>query len=223
MSHDSHCYYHASISNFLSEDNDSLLGKLTRNHPFALEESQRNSWIYEIKIIKNELYKLKDGYIIFEYIIPRMGKRIDVVFIYQGIIFPIEFKIGESHFPRHAINQIADYALDLQDFHKMSHNALIVPILLSSNAETYKYSNTYLKKNIIHVQRSNSSSLNLIIQLIISENFKHIHINPEEWIYSEYRPTPTIIEAAKELYKNHSVENISRNDATAYIAHYTGY
>lgn len=217
MPHDSHCYYHASISNFLSEDNDSILGKLTRNHPFSLGESQRNSWIYEIKIIKNELYKLKDGYIIFEYTIPRMGKRVDAVFIYHGIIFPIEFKIGKSDFPRHAINQIIDYALDLQDFHKMSHNALIVPILLSSNARTQNnYCESYIKNNIINVQKSDSSSLYRIIQFILSKNLKHTDINPEEWIYSEYKPTPTIIEAAKELYRNHSVENISRNDATAY-------
>ena len=37
-------------------------------------------------------------------------------------------------------------------------------------------------------------------------------VNPA-WIISPYAPTPTIIEAAKTLYENHSVENITRHEA----------
>ena len=37
-------------------------------------------------------------------------------------------------------------------------------------------------------------------------------VNPN-WIISPYAPTPTIIEAAKALYENHSVENITRHEA----------
>ena len=37
-------------------------------------------------------------------------------------------------------------------------------------------------------------------------------VNPN-WIISPYAPTPTIIEAAKTLYENHSVENITRHEA----------
>ena len=33
------------------------------------------------------------------------------------------------------------------------------------------------------------------------------------WIISPYEPTPTIIEAARALYENHSVEDIIRHDA----------
>lgn len=32
------------------------------------------------------------------------------------------------------------------------------------------------------------------------------------WIISPYAPTPTIIEAARTLYENHSVENITRHE-----------
>ena len=34
-----------------------------------------------------------------------------------------------------------------------------------------------------------------------------------DWIISPYSPTPTIIEAAKRLYENHSVEDITRHEA----------
>ena len=36
------------------------------------------------------------GHIIFEYDIPRLGKRIDVVLILRGIIFCLEFKVGQK-------------------------------------------------------------------------------------------------------------------------------
>lgn len=36
----------------------------------------------------------KDGQIIFEYDIPRLGKRLDVVLLYKGIVFCVEFKVG---------------------------------------------------------------------------------------------------------------------------------
>ena len=38
----------------------------------------------------------KDGNIIFEYDIPRLGKRIDVVLLLEGIVFCLEFKVGQS-------------------------------------------------------------------------------------------------------------------------------
>ena len=34
-----------------------------------------------------------------------------------------------------------------------------------------------------------------------------------DWVISPYSPTPTIIEAAKRLYENHSVEDITRHEA----------
>lgn len=35
----------------------------------------------------------------------------------------------------------------------------------------------------------------------------------DSWIISPYSPTPTIIEAARTLYENHSVEDITRHEA----------
>ena len=38
-------------------------------------------------------------------------------------------------------------------------------------------------------------------------------IDANEWLDSTYKPTPTIIEAAQALYRNHNVADITRNDA----------
>ncbi len=66
----SRSYYSCDIIKFLEEDTNLILGKLTKNHPFALEEQQRNAWLKEIDILKNELKNLTSAYILFEYSIP---------------------------------------------------------------------------------------------------------------------------------------------------------
>ena len=68
------------------------------NYPHStLEDLQRNAWIEQIKILKNQLAKIDDGHILFEYSIPRMGKRVDNILLLDGIVFVLEFKVGGSH------------------------------------------------------------------------------------------------------------------------------
>ena len=55
-----------------------------------------------------------------------MGLRADVILIVEGIIFILEFKTGESDFLTHDRRQVEDYALDLKNFHKGSHNKIII-------------------------------------------------------------------------------------------------
>lgn len=94
----------------------------------------------EIEILKRELTNCKDGHLLFEYTIPRIGNRIDNVLIYNDIVFLLEFKVGESTYPNYAIEQVTDYALDLSCFHKESHNKLLVPILKSLQLNLQKSS-----------------------------------------------------------------------------------
>ena len=75
----------------------------------------------------------KDGRIVFEYDIPRLGKRIDVVLLFRGIVFCLEFKVGESRILEADVDQVLDYALDLKYFHKFSEDRIIVPVLIATN------------------------------------------------------------------------------------------
>lgn len=88
----------------------------------------------------------KDGKIIFEYDIPRLGKRIDVVLLLEGIVFCLEFKVGESRIIEEDVDQVLDYALDLKNFHKFSQDNLIVPILIATN---YRNSSTEIQMSLI--------------------------------------------------------------------------
>lgn len=82
---------------------------------------QRNAWIAQIRFLKDWLSRFESGTLAFEYSIPRMGKRADCIFLFGGMIFVLEFKVGSSRFDGYAIDQVMDYALDLKNFHEESH------------------------------------------------------------------------------------------------------
>ena len=176
----------------------------------------REAWKSEITIMQNVIATLNDGkgQIIFEYDIPRLGKRIDVVLLYCGIIFCVEFKVGESKILEGDIDQVLDYALDLKNFHKFSQDNLIVPILVATN---YRNSSTDIRMSVYDDRVVNplvtcESGISNLISKILEKYPNEPEVNPN-WIISPYAPTPTIIEAAKTLYESHSVEDITRHEA----------
>ena len=207
-------YYSNDIQSFLNQDNYSIFGEITTNDQFSAEDLQKNTWNREIEILKRELSQLLDGHIIFEYTIPRIGNRIDNIVIYKGIIFLLEFKVGEKKYPSYAIEQVTDYAFDLSCFHKESHNRLLVPILISTKAHSVKQEIRISKDNVLETICCNEYEIAKYITEV-SLKFIQDEIIPDDWINSLYMPTPTIIEAAQALYLGHNVEDISRNDASA--------
>lgn len=207
-------YYSNDIQSFLNQDNYSIFGEITTNDQFSAEDLQKNTWNREIEILKRELSQFLDGYIIFEYTIPRIGNRIDNIVIYKGIIFLLEFKVGEKKYPSYAIEQVTDYAFDLSCFHKESHNRLLVPILISTKAHSVKQEIRISKDNVLETICCNEYEIAKYITEV-SLKFVQDEIIPDDWINSLYMPTPTIIEAAQALYLGHNVEDISRNDASA--------
>lgn len=205
-------YYSNSIQNFLKDDENRILGNLTRNHEFALEDLQKNAWLAQIRILKDQLFKYPNAYIFFEYAIPRMGKRIDVALILNGGIFALEFKVGERNYPRYALDQVIDYALDLKNFHEQSHGKPIIPILIATEAETVEPNIQKYEDDVYYPLKANKGSITQVLD-IVAHNLSNNYIDPHLWENSIYKPTPTIIEAAQALYKGHSVKEISRSDS----------
>src|SRR5262245_42053928 len=122
-------WYGASIADFVATNSDKVLGQLTKNCSFRLLPTQRDAWLAQIELLRVQINGLP-GAIYFEFNIPRMGRRIDVVLLTGPCIFVIEFKVGEKLFDRSASDQVWDYALDLKNFHEASHQAAIVPVLV---------------------------------------------------------------------------------------------
>lgn len=209
------CYYADYVKTFVSKNNDEILGKLVSSSDFDSSIFQKNAWQEEINILKNELALFSDGFIAFEYTIPRVGKRIDNVFIYKNIVFLLEFKVGESKYKKNDIIQIIDYALDLKDFHKESSSLILVPILIATNAPSKENNISIDENNILTPVFCNKTNLKYNIDKITNSFNCPSNISPNRWIESQYYPTPTIIEAAQKLFLDHTVEDISRNDAHA--------
>lgn len=128
-------YYSAPIRKFLLQSKEEILGIIHSNNISAETTIQQsNTWDEQIDILKQQLADFDEGRIIFEYTIPRMGKRVDVVVLYHNIVFLLEFKCGDEEYRASTYDQVYDYALDLQNFQKESHNKLLVPIMISTKA-----------------------------------------------------------------------------------------
>jgi DUF2075 family protein len=208
-------FYSERISSFLKSSDHSILGMLVANNEFTIEKTQQDAWLDQIQILKIALSGF-DGKMHFEYSIPRMGARIDVVLIIKNIIFILEFKVGEKEFLQNAIDQVTDYAVDLKNFHETSHNATIAPILIATKAKSSPLliAFTHHNDNVLLPIKTNAEDLRLVIEDILLFSDGEI-IDAEVWAEGSYYPTPTIIEAARALYNGHSVVEISRKDASA--------
>ena len=126
------CLYNSTISEFLQLAPDALLGQFVNNYHGASLTTTVEAWTSEILIMQEVLQPWKEEYgqVVFEYDIPRLGKRIDVVLLLRGLIFCLEFKVGEKDMLQSNIEQVLDYALDLKNFHLLSQDRIIVPILV---------------------------------------------------------------------------------------------
>jgi hypothetical protein len=208
-------YYSDSIANFRETSPNEILGILAEKNEFPLEQTQRDAWLEEINILQKALLQF-EGAIYFEYSIPRMGKRIDVVLLIGPAIFVLEFKIGEKEFLPYAIDQVWDYALDLKNFHETSHAILIAPVLIATKAKSIQpiVSATLQNDKLLCPIKCNVELLDQVLTdvLLFAED---VNIDRTQWESGRYSPTPTIIEAAMALYNGHSVSDISRSDASA--------
>lgn len=213
------CLCNKTIFDFLGGEPKTLLGEIGYNYHGEILTTTNEAWLGEINILQDVLLPWKDepGQIIFEYDIPRLGKRIDVVVLLRGIIFCLEFKVGQKDMLQADIEQVLDYALDLKNFHLLSQNRTIVPILVPTE---YKSSTSEIKLSVY-----DDSIYNPLVAgkeelgKLITKVLEHANAKLPDttlganWVISPYSPTPTIIEAARTLYESHSVEDITRHEA----------
>lgn len=209
-------YYRDTISSFISKTTEEIIGEITVSNQFDSNRNQNKSWEYQIYSLKKVLHGY-NGNIFFEFSIPRMGKRVDALIIIESAIFVVEFKVGETKFHNHNLEQVWDYALDLKNFHKPSHNALLIPILVATEAnESYiEITTTSHNDNLLLPIKVNSLDLQEAIRSALFFFNENQRVDSESYASGSYSPTPTIVEAALNLYRSHTVDEITRSDAEA--------
>ncbi len=208
-------YYDADIHDFLAADEAAILGTLTLCHGFALEHQQKHAWKQQIQILRSLLPPTIIGRIYFEFSIPRMGKRVDVIIVAKGVVFVIEFKVGAHTFDSYAVAQVHDYALDLKNFHRGTHHLPVVPILIPTMAPLQPVKAIqWAPDKVAEPLCIAPADLPPAIELVVRQcGAQPIDVNT--WSLSGYEPTPTIVEAALALYRQHDVKEITRSEAGA--------
>ena len=207
-------YYSASIKDFLTQSTSEILGVIHQNCISAETTiQQNNTWEQEVNILKNQLAGMEEGRIIFEYTIPRMGRRVDVVFLHKNIVYLLEFKCGDDQYRASTVDQVYDYALDLRNFQKESHDKLIANIIVSTRAPQVDIK-IIENERIIEPICCNSYNIRDAVDSV-AQKYNENDFDYIAWENSEYLPTPTIVEAAQALYRGHNVHEITRSDAGA--------
>jgi hypothetical protein len=214
-------WYSSSISDFIEASESEIFSQLSANSQFSVLNTQRDAWLVQIPLLKEQLRGL-DGSVLIEFTIPRMGRRIDVVVLSGPVVFAIEFKVGESVFDRASLDQVWDYALDLKNFHGASHDASIVPILVATEAkDDCPFTIKKDADHVYHPLQSCAAGLRGLMEIVLEHVGGKLALDGPFWAKASYRPTPTIVEAARALYAQHSVEAIARYDAGAKNLHIT--
>lgn len=212
------CLYKATFGNFITNNANTILGILHSNYHGETLTTTTEAWECEITLLQEVLlpWKNENAEIIFEYDIPRLGKRIDVVLLLRGIIFCLEFKVGQKDALQADVEQVMDYALDLKNFHLYSHDKTIVPILVPTKhkSSTSEFLPSVYVDDIYNPLISGETGLRQLINNVLEHSKAKLENGTiKDWTISPYAPTPTIIEAARTLYENHSVEDITRHEA----------
>jgi hypothetical protein len=189
---------------------------LRASAPAEQTAEQHSAWEETLVVLHEALVETPyEGQLYFEFAIPRLGARIDVVMIIEHVVFVLEFKTGAGNTSVTALDQVTDYALDLRYFHRPSHAAVIAPFLVTESKKT----NVTLTRDK-HDPRMTSVAVvppEHLAQAIASvlTMFEGEVVARDAWVEGAYEPTPTIVEAARALYRGHRVEEITRSTAGA--------
>ena len=206
-------FYNASIPVFLSANAEEVWAELSRNSRLDDNVLQKDSWSHEIQTLQGSLAGL-DGEIFFEYSIPRLGKRADVILLIKDVVIVLEYKVGAKAYERPDLEQVWDYALDLKYFHQKSHALWVVPILVATAASerSHAFQPSKYDDKVLEPLCCNDACLRSVIDRLTSQLAQEE--TPEGWGMSPYNPTPTIVQAATTLYRRKNLANKSIADIT---------
>lgn len=208
--------YVASFKAFIAMPAMQVVGIIHDNYHGNALTTTHEAWQEEVELLQEVLlpWQDEDAQILLEYDIPRLGKRIDVVLLLHGMIFCLEFKVGQKEALQSDVEQVMDYALDLKNFHRFSHDRTIIPILIPTEYRkaTDVFQPSVYDDAIYNVLITGAFGLRTMIQRVLAREQRPAG-SIQDWAISPYAPTPTIVEAARTLYANHSVEDITRHEA----------
>jgi hypothetical protein len=208
----------SSLAEFASSRIETVVGQLSsaaaqRGLPVTRE--QHLSWQTSVGVLlATATSLLSDGVgaswgVIVEFELPRRAVRPDAVILACDVIVPVEFKVGATNYERSARMQVEEYAWDLRDFHESSHGHPIVPVLVATEATN---EDTDLGADPIadRAQCTRPASLAALLPAIVDRlSTGGPQLDARAWSTARYRPSPGILETAREVYAGNDVRSIS--------------
>lgn len=216
-------FYAATVGEFLLATPDQLIGRMSIRlaalHRQA-EHDQLRAWTREIELLRAAFAEIGepalDWSVLFEAPILRLGRRMDVVVLAPGVVAVVEFKVGSKTYNSQDIAQTEYYALCLRDFHAVSQVRTIVPILCADLAPESRGDLMPIMDGVASSLMVNAAGLAPALLAAAAEpGLAREPLSAHAFDTSPYRPTPTIIEAARALYSGHTVADLGRGDAAA--------
>lgn len=210
--------YTATIKEFFSTDENLIIGVLTQTNAFDSRRTTIASWKEEINTLKIALgnYREEDGFVAFEYTIPRVDGRIDCVVGLRGILFVMEFKTGETQDVDADKEQLAQYVADLKNYHFESYDIPVAPmwVVPSADIPVARVMRPTTNENIFGMMSVCDATISDVMNKILTSDYANRKgLDANNWLHSPYCPTSNIVEAARKLYANHQVKDINRSDA----------
>ncbi len=185
-----------------------IVGKLER-FLRDVSESQARAWKDYVPRLQREVDEViqvdEDAsryWAILEYELPMESRRPDCILLARGAVLVLELK-GKATPSQADIDQAGAYARDLRCYHESCSDRLVMPIVVPSRAKGYLG-----EYNGVHIAGPDA------VDAMIAELEKNPDVPPlspgEFLAESSYRPLPTLIQAARELFENRTIRRIHR-------------
>lgn len=216
----SRAFYSATVAEFLVTDTNAIVGQLSsRQVAFhqSAEAEQIRAWEREVEILREVFKSGEETFaswrLLIEMPLLRLGKRLDAVLVSGDVVAVIEFKIGSNSYDSSSRLQTERYAQCLRDFHEASQQRFIVPILCAEKAEPKPIKVTSFD-GVTELLLTNATTLSDALRQVATYSLSDVGKQElHDFDRSPYTPTPTIVEAAQELYAGHQIADIGRGDA----------
>jgi len=212
-------YYANSVGNFRTTTPDDLELALTRAYESDrykdLMTAQLTAWRGQIQDLRDAFgqpslarFQPDKWGIAIEFVVPRKMGRIDAVLLMGSSILVLEFK-GER-VDSSAADQAEDYCLDLLNFHEGSHGRTIYPVVVGRTGTDPRVRRTQVFGELRPAVFVDSRGLGTWLATVAEQHRTEEQLSITEWNRGNYRPVPTIVEAAIGMFAEMQVEDIAK-------------
>ena len=208
--------WHGSIREFLACDRENWIQDLERHVLSSMgdvaSQSNRRAWLNSHRVLQEQLAPLAsrrddvaDWGIVFEYELPReRGRRPDVVILAGQLVLVLEFKDFADTLPAH-VDQVAAYARDLASYQSATHHHDVIPILINTLSDSAPVESG-------SVWITGAADLSLCIEQTGVAG--HPWMSITEWIQSPYAPLPSLVRAARMIFRHEPLPRIRQAEST---------